>query len=247
MNKRKLKLYFLTALLIILNFTKINGQTKDLNNSNLIQFSGLLLSADSIFGVPFASVSVKGKPYGTYTGLDGYFSFVAQKGDTIMFSHVEFKPSFVIIPDSLKENKYTILKLMTQDTFYLPGVVIRPMPNRATFDYNFVSKTIPNDDLARAKYNLERERIKEQMHQLQGSSYEAYKNLVRQQLNNQQYQYGQIPPIGLLNPFAWLEFFNMWKKGNFKNDTKIEPISPVAPVVPNQDSNINQTPIILPK
>ncbi len=189
-------------------------------DSNLIQFSGILLSADSIYPIPFANISVLGKPYGTYSSLEGYFSFVARKGDTIAFSHVEFKTSYFKIPDSLKGYKYSIVKLMNQDTFHLPGVLVMPMPNRSTFDYAFVTKDIPDDDYVRAKNNLELEAMKEQASKMDNDASEAYRAVLRNQMQKSYYAGGQIPPMNILNPFAWAQFFEAWKRGDFKAKKK---------------------------
>lgn len=190
--------------------------TQAQRDSGLIQFSGILLSSDSIYPIPFANISVKNKPYGTYSNLEGYFSFVARKGDSIIFSHVEFKPSYFKVPDTLSGSKYSIIKLMNQDTFYLPGVKIMPMPNRTVFDYAFVNKEIPNDDLERAKINLEREALREQAMNMKGDAYEAYKNTIRQNINKSYYAGGQIPSLNITNPFAWVQFIEAWKRGDFK-------------------------------
>lgn len=196
----------------------LNAQNK--RDSNLIQFSGILLSADSLYPVPFANISVLGKPYGTYSSLEGYFSFVARKGDTIAFSHVEFKTSYYTIPDSLKGFKYSIVKVMTQDTFYLPGTRVMPMPNRATFDHAFVTKDIPDDDLERAKNNLELEAMKERAYKMDNDASEAYRAVLRSQMQKSYYAGGQIPPMNILNPFAWAQFFEAWKRGDFKSKKK---------------------------
>jgi hypothetical protein len=191
-----------------------------MRDSGLIQFSGILLSADSIFPIPFANISVVNKPYGTYSSLEGYFSFVARKGDSIAFSHVEFKTSYFKIPDSLKGYKYSIVKLMTQDTFYLPGVVVMPMPNRATFDNAFVTKDIENDDLARANFNMELEAMKERAAGMDNDAAEAYRANVRKQMQQSYYSGGQVPSMNLLNPFAWAQFFESWQRGDFKRKSK---------------------------
>ncbi|MEZ4804584.1 MAG: carboxypeptidase-like regulatory domain-containing protein [Bacteroidia bacterium] len=191
--------------------------TTSVNDSGLIQFSGILLTSDSLYPVPFANIYVQKRPYGTYSNLEGYFSFVARKGDTIVFSHVEFKRSTYVIPDTLTDFKYSIVKLLTQDTVNFPGVVVMPMPNRATFDHKFVTNEIPNDDIQRAKNNLEREALKEQAFSMTGSdASEAYKQITRMYAQKSYYAGGQIPPMNILNPFAWAQFFEAWKRGDFK-------------------------------
>lgn len=207
----------LFVLFLCLTVSPIFSQNK--RDSGLIQFSGLLLSSDSIYPIPFASISVVNKPYGTYSNLQGYFSFVARKGDSIAFSHVEFKTSYFTIPDTLKGYKYSILKLMNQDTFYLPGVVVMPMPNRSTFDYEFVNRDIQNDDLARANLNLELEAMRERAAYMGGDASEAYKTLVRQSWQQSYYAGNQRPSANLLNPFAWAQFIEAVKRGDYKKKT----------------------------
>lgn len=207
--------------IILLTFifltASISFAQKNQRDSGLVQFSGLLLSADSIFPIPFANIFVSKNPYGTYSNLDGYFSFVAKKGDTVVFTHVEFQKSYFIIPDTLHDFKYHIVKLMVQDTFYFPGVVVTPMPNRATFDHLFTTKVIPNDDLQRAKNNLEREELREQAMSLNSEDASiAYKNIANMYAQKSYYAGGQIPPMNIMNPFAWLQFFDAWKRGEYK-------------------------------
>ncbi|MES2618886.1 MAG: carboxypeptidase-like regulatory domain-containing protein [Bacteroidota bacterium] len=189
-------------------------------DTGLIQFSGLLLSADSIVPIPFANISVIHKPYGTYSNLDGSFTFVARKGDSIAFSHVEFKTSYFYIPDTLQGYKYSIVKLMNQDTFYLPTVIVLPMPNRTTFDYVFTTKEIPGDDLERARNNLALEAMRDQAAKLDNDASAAYRAVVRDHVQRSYYAGGQLPPMNILNPFAWAQFFDAWKRGDFKKKKK---------------------------
>jgi hypothetical protein len=210
------QLAFICVLIFSLNAT---GQTKSLasRDSNLIQFSGLLLSSDSIYPIPFAFIHAKNKPYGTYSNLEGYFSFVARAGDTIQFNHVEFKNSYMIIPDTLKDHKYSVVKLLTKDTVFFEGAMIVAMPPRATFDHLFATKEIPNDDVQRAKENLEREAIREQAGSMSGAdASEAYRYMARSYALKSYYAGGQLPPMNLMNPFAWAQFFEAWKRGDYK-------------------------------
>ena len=110
----------LALICVLISAFNVSGQTRSLDSrdSSLIQFSGLLLSSDSIYPIPFAFIHAKNKPYGTYSNLEGYFSFVARAGDTIQFNHVEFKKSYMVIPDTLKDHKYSVVKLLTKDTIF---------------------------------------------------------------------------------------------------------------------------------
>lgn len=186
-------------------------------DSGLIQFSGMLLSSDSLVPIPFANVFVKGRPYGTYSNMEGYFSFVARKGDTVIFNHVEFEKSSFVIPDTLTDHKYSIVKLLTQDTIYYPGVYVVAMPNRMLFDRMFATMDVPNDDLQRAKDNLEREAMKDQASNLEGADASAaYKNIMRTYSQKSYYAGGQLPPMNIFNPFSWAQFIEAWKRGDYK-------------------------------
>lgn len=218
-NRMIRQITFISALLILSLNSQAQSNTKsDRRDSGLVQFSGLLLTADSLKPVAFAYLHVKHKVYGNYySNLDGYFSFVARLGDTVIFDHSEYKRTAMVIPDSLKSYKYHVVKLMTKDTAYFPGTSITAMPSRAIFDDVFAKMDIPNDDVKRAKDNLEREAIREQAGNLSGAdATEAYKNLARQKSTATNYAAGQIPPISLLSPTAWAQFFEAWKRGDYK-------------------------------
>jgi hypothetical protein len=184
-----------------------------------IQFSGVVLTSDSIVPIPFVNVTIKGKPYGDYSNFQGYYSFVAEKGDTVQFSHVEYANTYFVIPDSLHEFKYHVIQVLTRDTVYLPGTIITPVPTRSTFDYFFVNVEVPEDMEERAKKNLERDRIKRLAEVMGPDAYENYKSFVNQQ-NLRQYQQGTMPTITVMNPFAWAQFFEAWQRGDFKKKKK---------------------------
>ncbi|MBK8414354.1 MAG: hypothetical protein IPL22_07465 [Bacteroidetes bacterium] len=51
----------------------------------LIQFSGIVVTGDSLRAVPFVSIIIKNSYRGTISDYNGFFSFVAQPSDTIEF------------------------------------------------------------------------------------------------------------------------------------------------------------------
>ncbi|MDY5639127.1 MAG: carboxypeptidase-like regulatory domain-containing protein, partial [Parabacteroides sp.] len=53
------------------------------------------------FGMPGVSVSIKGKTVGTITDLDGKYVLDVDKGETLVFSFVGYKPQEVIISQSV--------------------------------------------------------------------------------------------------------------------------------------------------
>lgn len=210
------------VLLITLSFTSISKGfhiksdiSADSTLPTYIQFTGIVVSVDSIIPIPFVHIRVKNKPYGDFSDFSGKFSFVAQKGDTILFTHVQFKNTSYIIPDSLSDFKYHIIMALSPDTLYLEGVIVTALPNRNTFDQFFLSSEIPLDKLDIAKRNLEREGFKEQAVKMGMDDKENYNAFVKYQ-NQTQYMRGTAPSITLMNPFAWAKFFEAWQRGDFK-------------------------------
>lgn len=210
----------LTALIFALSFLHSSAQDKD-----LIQFSGVIVESDSLRPVPFTRVIIKGSGRGTIADYSGYFSFVAQKKDTIIFSATGFKRSEYIIPDTLSGNKYSLIHSLNFDTVMLATAVIYPWPTPEEFKKAFLSNTLPDDDLERAKKNLEREAMKERSETVPMDGSMAYKTTM-QQYQSKLYWAGQYPPNNLLNPFAWAQFVKMWREGKLKvkggNDKKEE-------------------------
>src|SRR5690606_12795847 len=81
----------------------------------LVQFSGVVVT-DSLAPVPFTNILVANSYRGTMSDVYGYFSFVAQEGDTILFRAVGFKPSRYVIPDSLNDSRYSMIHVLKPDT-----------------------------------------------------------------------------------------------------------------------------------
>lgn len=184
-------------------------------DKKVIQFSGVIVSGDSLKPVPYVSVMVKNTYRGTLSDYYGFFSFVAQANDTIEFSSVGYSKSQYVIPGDLKENRYSIIQMLQKDTILLKETVIYPWPTREQFEIAFLQMQVPDDDLERARKNLSSEKMGEISVQLPMDAGLNYKNAT-QQYNTRLYNAGQIPMNNLLNPIAWAKFVQAWKNGEFK-------------------------------
>jgi hypothetical protein len=187
----------------------------------LVQFSGAVVTGDSLRPIPFTHIIDRNTGFGTISDYYGYFSFVARKGDTIVFSAVGFKKGEFIIPDTIHSNRYTLFQVMTSDTVYLSETVIYPWPTREQFREAFLNLEIPDDDMEIARKNLARYElyVRAQAMPMDGSM--NYRHYIDQQVSKLYYA-GQTQPISLLNPFAWAQFIQAWKDGKFKRK-KYEP------------------------
>lgn len=205
------KFFFTAFLSIILVFSSL-AQTSE---SNIIQFSGYILTPDTLMGIPFVTVKVNHSSRGTITNQEGFFSFAANEGDTINFSCIGFKDSHYYIPKDLQTNKYSIVKLMTTETYYIDTVTIYPWPTKEMFKQAFLSLEMEETDVDRALKNLEREYLKEMGEAMAMDANENTNYYLRSEAKKYYYA-GQAPPQNIFNVFAWAQFIEAWKRGDFK-------------------------------
>ena len=191
------------------------GQT---SFENVIQIDGVTMTADSLRAVPDVTIVVKNKNRGVESEYTGVFSLVCYKGDTLQFSCIGFRPKEFVVPKDLKGEYYSLIQLMVQDTFYLPETIIRPLPTREEFNYAFVHWRIPSDNYERARRNTDAYILRALAYTLPRDGRESQARLMQQQAREAVY-YGQRPPMNILNPLAWGEFFEAWKRGDFRKDS----------------------------
>ena len=194
--------------------TRAKAQFETVKDS-VVQLYGIVMTADSLVGIPAVSIMVRGQNRGTMTNNQGVFSIVVLKGDVIDFTHVSYKPKTVVIPRNLEGNQYSVVQLMVEDTVYLPATIIKPRPSRQQFERDFVNTKVPDDDIeiARRNNDVAKRRILMQSTPADGSEATAmqFRNVA-----NRAYYAGQLPPQNIFNPAAWNEFIKAWKRGDFK-------------------------------
>lgn len=196
--------------------TKLVAQDNNLfKDNNLIQFSGVVVTGDSLMPVPFANIIVKNTSRGTTSDYYGYFSFVAKKLDTIVFTSIGYRKSVFIVPDSLEDNRYSLIQTMRRDTIMLEEVIIHPWPTQDQFKDAFLNLNIPDDDLEIARKNLSEDVMDEKFAAMPMTAKMNFK-LQMQERSYQIYSAGQYRPNNLLNPLAWAKFIEAWKRGDFK-------------------------------
>ncbi len=198
---------------LILSCTLIvNGQT---NYEGLVQFSGVVVTGDSLRPIPFVSIIIKNSYRGTISDYNGFFSFVAQLNDTIEFSALSYKKSNYVIPDTLITDRYSLIKMLSRDTVLLQETVIYPWPTKDQFKYAFLNLKVPDNDLERAKRNLALSEMRDMMVNMPMDGQMNYKALMLER-QNKIYTSGQYQSISLLNPIAWAKFIEAWQRGDYK-------------------------------
>ncbi|HRO71831.1 MAG TPA: carboxypeptidase-like regulatory domain-containing protein, partial [Chitinophagaceae bacterium] len=72
---------------------------------SVVQLYGVIMTADSLVGIPAVSVTISGQNRGTLTNDDGVFSIVVLKGAKVEFSQVSYKPKTIEIPRNIEGNQ----------------------------------------------------------------------------------------------------------------------------------------------
>ena len=213
--RMKKLLRYITILVVIFTSGKAYSQELSPYRDSVVQLYGVVMTADSLQGIPSCSVIVDGKGRGTITSYDGVFSIAVLKGDKITFSSIGYKNRSIEIPKNLNGNQYSVIQLLVSDTAYLPATILKPRPTREQFERDFVNMKVGDDLYETARKNTEEAQRRILLNSLPADGREAVNYQLRQQATKAYYS-GQIPPMNILNPAAWADFIQAWKRGDFK-------------------------------
>lgn len=193
----------------------LTAYAQDEEDNRIVQINGVTITADSLRAVPFTTVSVKNKYRGVSSSEMGVFSLVCYKGDTLEFSAVGFRPKTYVVPMHIKGQYFSMIQLMVQDTFYLPETIVRPLPSREQFDYAFTHWQIPDDQYEVARKNTDALMLRAMAYTMPRDGREN-QAVYQQTLAREAIYYGQVRPSNIMNPISWAEFFEAWKRGDFR-------------------------------
>ena len=210
---KKFLLYTVILFLLLPRTAKSQFET---SRDSVVQLYGVIMTADSLRGIPAVSVVVKGQNRGTITNNQGVFSIVVLKGDEVEFTHVTYKSKTITVPRTIEGNQYSIVQLMVIDTVYLPATIIRARPTPEQFARDFVNLKAPDDDIEIARRNTDAAKRRILLQTVPGDGGEASRIQFNKIASKATY-YGQTPPMNVFNPAAWADFIQAWKRGDFKN------------------------------
>ena len=209
--KRFLLFFIFTGCLFT---NKANAQF-EAGRDSVVQLYGIVMTADSLMGVPAVNVTVKGQNRGTMTNDQGVFSIVVLKGDIVEFTHVSYKSKTIVVPSDIAGNQYSVVQLLIKDTVYLPATIIRQRPTPQQFERDFVKTDVPDDDIEIARQNTSAAKRRALMSTTPGDGSEATSLQMRNAATSASYE-GQLPPQNIFSPAAWSEFIKAWKRGDYK-------------------------------
>ncbi|MBL7896656.1 MAG: hypothetical protein JNK50_15270 [Bacteroidia bacterium] len=185
------------------------------NPEHYIQLSGVVVDGDSLRGIPFVSVIVKGTKRGTITDFYGFFTVVAQPGDELQFFSINHKNGVYKLDDTLSIKHFYILQRLLKDTILLADVDVYPWPSKEEFKKAFLNLDLSETDYDRAAKNLDRNDLSYAERNLKMDAQANYRYAMQQYLTKV-YTTGQYPVNNLLNPIAWAQFIDAWRQGKFK-------------------------------
>jgi hypothetical protein len=209
-------LYRLLFLLFLPPLLASTVRAQEEADNGIVQINGITLTADSLRLVPGVTVTVKNKYRGVISSELGVFSIVCYKGDTLEFTSVGFRPKTYVVPSRIQGQYFSMAQLMVQDTFYLPETIVRPLPGKDEFDYAFRHWHIPDDKYELARRNTDALTLRALAFTMARDGREN-QAVYQAGLARDAIYYGQVRPVQLFNPIAWAEFFEAWKRGDFRN------------------------------
>lgn len=212
-----LKCCLFSTFLLLLFVSKVQAQDSIVKNEKLIQLSGVVVAEEELTPMPYTTVFDRTSRRGVIADYYGFFSLVAFPGDTLFFSFYGHKTSTFIVPDSLTEDRYSIIHMMQKDTLNIPEVTVYPWPSREQFAKAFVEMDPYEDAIRRAQRELSGESLAFAAAKLGTDATSSY-GYAQNQMYTQLYRGGQLPANNLFNPYAWAKLVQDWKAGKLKRE-----------------------------
>ncbi len=194
----------LVFILSVIGYTGAYAQ----DSIKLVQLSGVTTMSEDGDVLPFVRVNNLSGKYNTSSSLQGVYSMVAEPGDTIEYRFIGFKTVRYVIPSRPETRFITHVQRMKIDTFYLPEAMVKPLPSKSRFEYEFVYKDITDDQLAIAQKNTEMSQLLFLTNVLMKDGLENT-DYSQQQYIERLRTYNQVQSMPIMSPGAWASFMEM--------------------------------------
>ena len=199
-----------------LTATEVKAQGKP----KVVQFSGIVATGDSLYGVPGVTVYVPKAGRGTITNDYGYFSLAVLAGDSVVVRAVGYQHLTIKIPRDYDKQSYSVVLELKEDMNVLPEVRVWPYPTEKDFKQAFMNLKLPTKDLTGPERSLNEKLMAQIFNNTPVSASANFQNT----MNMQQLQYDRNRGIApnqytnnpLLNPLSWFKFINQVKNGDLK-------------------------------
>jgi hypothetical protein len=186
----------------------------------VIQFSGLVTTGDSLYGVPGVTVYVPKAGRGTVTNDYGYFSMPVLAGDSVVIRAIGYQHLTVKIPKNYNKQSYSVILELKEDITVLPEVRIFPYPTEKDFKQAFLKLRLPERDLTGPERSLNEKILAAMFAETPMGVSSNFRNSMDMQQLERDRRNGLAPNPRtnnpLLNPFAWMKFIEQIKSGDLK-------------------------------
>jgi len=188
--------------------TNLFGQSQ----RRIIQLSGIILSEDSVSGLPGAHIYVPKAGRGTSSNSVGFFTMPVLVGDSVVITSVGYERRHYIVPNSASEY-LTIIVEMVQDVTFLKEVEIMPFPTEEVFKQAVLALNIPLNENGIDQKNLNAQLLALMLQSTPmdgAANYRYYMDQYPSSINN------KFQPITnpFLNVVNWAKFFKSMKEKN---------------------------------
>ncbi|RSK32413.1 carboxypeptidase-like regulatory domain-containing protein [Hymenobacter metallilatus] len=202
------------------------GRAQAQGQRQVVQFTGIVASGDSLLGVPGAAIFVPKAGRGTTTNPYGYFSLPVLAGDSIVIRSLGYRNQYVIIPENYPRQSYSVIVNLKEDATVLPEVRIFPYATEKAFKEAFLAMKPPTENDRTPADKLNEQIMRRMFNTLPVTSMGNYRQTMQAQQNDQMRRmgFGATPATNnpLLNPFSWLQLINQVKSGEFKKKEGVD-------------------------
>lgn len=213
----------INILALLLVFASVAAMAQSQPKKDVVEISGVVVSNDSLKQMlPNCYIINKKRSQIATTNNEGFFSFVAVPGDTITFSHIGFLVAKLWVPDTLENNVYLTVVVLNWDRSVLDPVMVYPWPRPENFKQEFLAMKLPTTEYDIAQRNLAIQELKDRAMAMGYDANEMQDAMIKmqnQQMYNQGRYYGANGGAAILgaitNPFAWAQFFDALKRGDY--------------------------------
>jgi hypothetical protein len=214
------KKIFIVSLFFSLSLA-LHGQDNQKEEKNFVQFSGLVVEGDSLFGVPGAHVLNPATRRATTTSLFGYFSIPVRQGDTLVIAAIGFKKKLVRIPDSDTIQSFNAMIQLEDDVVQLREVLITSFPSERVFKEALISMNTRDSYLGNVQENLDPQTMAALLNTVPNDGALSHEYYMQRYIQAIETRY-VANSISLLNPFAWKRFFQDLKREKEKKEKREE-------------------------
>jgi hypothetical protein len=189
----------------------------------VVQFTGIVASGDSLLGVQGASVYVPKAGRGTTTNAYGYFSMAVLAGDSIVVRSLGYRNQTIVIPADYQRQSFSVIISLKEDATILPEVRVFPYTTEQAFKRAFLAMKPADKEGSAAADNLNADLMRKILNSQPMGATANYRQTMSQQQYNFDRRMGTAPnPYSnnpLLNPFSWLQLIKQVKNGDLKRQS----------------------------